>query len=386
MFSKRLRFLFNTWFVSILCSCFHVSYAENNLNEGPVSELEIADSEELLSERSEVITEEAAPDEASANESRDEVVEPPPVSWRERYTLGPGDVLDIRFYGQPELARNGVRIGPDFTISYLQANSVKVANSTINELRALLEKELSKSYRNPRLIITPVELKSKRYTILGKIIDKGVFTLERPITLLEAIAQSRGIEVGLIENNTVEMADMERSFIIRHGEMLDVDFAKLYFEGDLSQNVYLEPQDYIYLASNDSNQYFVFGAVNNPGAQNISRFGGVVTAVTRRTGFADNAWRKRILVIRGSLTEPETFMVNVDKVLQGEEPDFMIGPGDIVYVSSRPWYRVEQILDQAIGTYFESAASAWTNVNVPDIIQKPYIKDINWRNNETPTP
>lgn len=336
-------------------------FAQESALEGPAPEKVISDSVAPL----------------DSNEIVEET-----VSWRERYTLGPGDVVNIRFYGQPDLTRNGVRIAPDGTISYLQVNSLHVADSTIDELRQKLEEALRIAYRNPRLVITPWELKSKRYVILGKVIDKGVFTLERPITLLEAIARSRGIETGLFESNTVELADMERSFIIRNGRPLKVDFSKLYFEGDLSQNVYLEPKDYIYLASNLSSEYFVFGAVNRPGSQGLTHKATVVSAITRREGFSDDAWRSRVLLVRGSLSEPETHMINVKNVLKGIEPDFPIEAGDIIYVHPRPWYKVEQILDHAMVSYLESAASTWTNVNVPDIIQKPFLPYTGWRDEE----
>ena len=85
-------------------------------------------------------------------------------------------MIDIRFYGRGELNRSGVRIAPDGTLSYLQVNSLKVGSKTIDELRFVLEEALVDYYRNPRLIITPRELKSKRYVILGKVVDKGVFT------------------------------------------------------------------------------------------------------------------------------------------------------------------------------------------------------------------
>lgn len=305
-----------------------------------------------------------------------------PVSWRERYTLGPGDVINIRFYGRGALDRPGVRIAPDGTLSYLQVNSLLVDNLTIDELRLTLEKALQDYYRNPRLIITPWELKSKRYVILGKVMDKGVYTLDRPITLLEAIARSRGIETGLFEQSTVEIADMERSFIIRNGERLNVDFAKLYFEGDLSQNVYLEPQDYIFLASNLSNEYYVLGSVAQPGAQGFSNRASVISAVTRREGFTEGSWKKRVLVVRGSLNAPELFVIDVDAILKGLEPDFPLEPGDIVYVNDRPWYKAEQILDTAVQNFLKSATSTWVNQNVPDAIENPWFKRTDWRDAE----
>ncbi|WP_162025801.1 MULTISPECIES: polysaccharide biosynthesis/export family protein [unclassified Lentimonas] len=302
-----------------------------------------------------------------------------PISWRERYTLGPGDVVNIRFYGRGELDRPGVRIAPDGTISYLEVNSLKVNDLTIDELRATLETALKAYHRDPRLIITPWELKSKRYVILGKVMDKGVFTLDRPITLLEAIARSRGIETGLFEQSTVEIADLHRSFIIRNGKRLDVDFVKLYFAGDLSQNVFLEPQDYIYLASNLSSQYFVFGSVANPGSQGFTNRASVISAVTRREGFTEGAWRDRVLVIRGSMSNPELFVVDVKSILAGTQVDFPLEPGDIVYVNDRPWYKAEQILDTAMQNFLRSAAASWTYENIPDAIGSPWFKRTGWR-------
>ena len=304
-------------------------------------------------------------------------------SWRERYTLGPGDMVNIRFYGQAGLDRPGVRIAPDGTLSYLQVNSLEVNEMTIDEMREALEAALVNYYRNPRLIITPWELKSKRYVILGKVIDKGVFTLDRPITLLEAIARSRGIETGLFEQSTVEIADMDRSFIMRGGKRLDVDFSKLYFEGDLSQNVYLEPQDYIFLASNLSNEYYVFGAVAQPGAQGFSNRASIISAVTRREGFTEGSWKRRVLVIRGSLSDPQLFVVDVDAILKGLSPDFLLEPGDIVYVNNRPWYKAEQILDTAIENFVKSATSTWVIENVPDVIGDPWFKRTGWREANT---
>lgn len=304
-------------------------------------------------------------------------------SWRERYTLGPGDMVNIRFYGQAGLDRPGVRIAPDGTLSYLQVNSLEVNEMTIDEMREALEAALVDYYRNPRLIITPWELKSKRYVILGKVIDKGVFTLDRPITLLEAIARSRGIETGLFEQSTVEIADMDRSFIMRGGNRLDVDFSKLYFEGDLSQNVYLEPQDYIFLASNLSNEYYVFGAVAQPGAQGFSNRASIISAVTRREGFTEGSWKRRVLVIRGSLSDPQLFVVDVDAILKGLSPDFLLEPGDIVYVNNRPWYKAEQILDTAIENFVKSATSTWVIENVPDVIGDPWFKRTGWREANT---
>ncbi len=301
-------------------------------------------------------------------------------SWRDRYEVGPGDVINIAFYGASELDRKGIRIAPDGTISYLQANNIYVTDMTIDEVRIAVEKEISKHYKNARLIITPKELKSKRYFILGKVIDKGVFVLDRPITFLEAIARSRGVEMGIFEGRTTELADFERSFIIRNGSKLAVDLFKLYHEGDLSQNVLIEPNDYIYISSNIAGEYYVFGAVNQPGEQGFTIKSTVVSSISRREGFSDEAWRKRVLVIRGSLENPEKIIVDVDAVLKGSEQDVLIEPGDIIYVGSRPWYQAEQIFDKAVTAFIQSATTTWVNRNIPSLINKQIFPDTDWKN------
>ena len=39
-------------------------------------------------------------------------------SWHRRYTLGPGDTLNLSMYDRPDLSRTSVPIAPDGTISY----------------------------------------------------------------------------------------------------------------------------------------------------------------------------------------------------------------------------------------------------------------------------
>lgn len=292
------------------------------------------------------------------------------MSWRDLYLLGPGDVITIRFFGRNGLNRGGIRVAPDGTITYLTARSVYVTGFSIDQARKKLEKALTEQYRNPRLIITPVEVASKRFSILGKVVKKGVYTLDRPMNLVEAIANAGGLETGLFERNTIELADFDRSFLLRDGERLKIDFRSVFLEANLDpkQNVDIEPGDFIYVASNISNDYYVFGEVKNPGVQGLTPGATVTEAITRRGGFAPTAWETRVLVVRGSISNPKVFPVDVTDILAGKKPDFKLQPKDILYVADRPWKKAETLTQLAVRGFISAAASSWVSQNVPPLL------------------
>jgi len=293
------------------------------------------------------------------------------AQWQKKLTLGPGDVLNFVLFDQPELSRKDVPIGPDGRVTFLQAEDVMATGLTIDELRSKFDAELGKYYRNVRTIITPSAYRSKKYYLLGSVVIKGVFPLERPTTMIQAIAGAGGLETGLFEQNTVELADLSHSFVIRQGRRLPVDFEKLFQQGDLTQNIALEPEDYIYFASAAANEIYVVGAVNGPGLMNYTPNATVMAAITARGGFADKAYQSRVLVIRGSLNKPETFIVNMKAILSAESPDFKLQPKDIVFVARRPWARAEEILDSGAMAFIQAALVTWTGQNVGPMISTP---------------
>ena len=295
------------------------------------------------------------------------------AAWQTRYTLGPNDVVSFAFYGRPDLTRIGVLIGPDGRLGYLEAQGVMASGLTLDELREAVTAELAKYYRKPRVVVTPGEFRSKKFYVLGKVVNKGAYTLERPFTVIEAVAQAGGLETGIFQLNTVELADLPRSFLIRNQQRVAVDFEKLFRYGDLSQNILLEPDDYIYFPSSIANEIYVLGSVRSPGAQGLAIDASVVGAVTLGGGFTERAYKQRVLVVRGGLENPERFVINVADILAGKRPDFRLEPRDIVYVSDRPWARVEDLADVAATAFITTMVTVWTGGSIGPLIQHPIV-------------
>jgi protein involved in polysaccharide export with SLBB domain/Mrp family chromosome partitioning ATPase len=297
------------------------------------------------------------------------------AKWQERLTLGPGDAMDISLYGHPDLTRTNIFVGPDGRISYLQVQGLKVEGMTIEELRAKLDEELTKYFNVARTMVVPTAFNSKKYYVLGKVNSKGVYALDRPMTIVEAVARAQGLETGLYERNTIEMADLSRSFLIRNGQRLDVDFEKLFYEGDLTQNITLEPNDFLFFGAAASKEIYVLGQVLNPGPVGFVPDATVITAITDRGGFTDRAYRGRVLVVRGSLTKPETFVINTKQILDASKPDFKLESRDIVYVGQRPWIRAEELLDEATQSFIQGFVTAFSGVKIGPFIKHPIFGD-----------
>ena len=117
----------------------------------------------------------------------------------------------------------------------------------------------------------------------GQSDGQGVYTLDRPLTVIEAIARARGFENGLVDRNIIDLADFQRSFVIRQGKRIPLNFEKLFQEGDLSQNIAIEPEDYFYFPSTNMKEVYVVGEVRLPGpvtyTPDITIIGGIALVV-----------------------------------------------------------------------------------------------------------
>ncbi|HSU54337.1 MAG TPA: SLBB domain-containing protein, partial [Candidatus Dormibacteraeota bacterium] len=286
------------------------------------------------------------------------------AAWQQHLTLGPGDVINLGLFGQPEVTQNEVSIPPDGMLNYLEATNVLATGLTIDELRARMDKQLGEFRRAPRTLITPVSFRSKRYYVLGKVMTKGVYVLDRPITVLEAIARAHGLENGLVDRNIIELADFQRSFLARGGKRFPLDFEKLFEQGDLSQNIPIEPGDYLYFPGTGGKELYVVGEVRLPGVVNYTPETTIMAAISARGGYTERAYKARVLVIRGSLNNPERFAVDTHAILDAKAMDFRLKPRDIIYVNSRPFIRVEELADAAATAFIQALITEWVGVSV----------------------
>jgi polysaccharide export outer membrane protein len=280
------------------------------------------------------------------------------------FRLGPGDQVDLELVGDASSITT-VTVGPDGKIYYYLLPGLDVWGLTLPEARARLNGELKKYIRElPFVSLTLRSTASQRCWILGRISSPGVYTLNGPTSLLEALAQAGGVasssplaslavslSVSPPEGSGSEAADLSRSFLIRQGHFIPVDFQRLLRDGDLSQNVYLQPDDFIFLPSARSAQIHILGAVIRPQSEQMAGALTLVQSIAAAGGAEREACLANVAILRGSLTQPRIAIVAVDAILQGNAPDVRLEPGDIVYVPYTPNRVLNRYVDLILDTF-----------------------------------
>jgi len=273
------------------------------------------------------------------------------------YRVGPGDVLDIEVAERAE-TRAETRVMPDGVLYYDVAPGINVKGKTIREISNALAEALDGDYVQPVVSVNVAEAGSQRFWILGQVREPGVFPLRKPTTLIDAISQSGGMltsQAGF-EVQDQDVVDLERAILIRDSGLVPVDFEALVENGDMSQNVYIRPGDYIYLPSVQPRSVYVLGSVRTPGPVLYESGATMLTALAAAGGPRAEAIVTKALVIRGGTRDPEVAVVDVRGLMRGRSPDVRLEGGDIVWVPRSPWTNLRNYVEAVLVTAGQAIA------------------------------
>lgn len=108
------------------------------------------------------------------------------------YRIGPDDTLDIVVFQVPELSRTvQVDAGGQFTLPVVGV--VNAAGRTADELSQWLRDRLEGGYlRDPQVTVLVKQAASQRVTVDGAVVKPGIYPLNGPTSLLQAIALANG--------------------------------------------------------------------------------------------------------------------------------------------------------------------------------------------------
>lgn len=242
------------------------------------------------------------------------------------YRLGSGDRLAINVFGEPGMDKLLVQIDGAGEIQLPMIERVQTAGMSLSELQTLLKMEYTKHFMDPWVVVELQDPLSRPLYLLGEFNQPGVVHMTSDMNLIQALGAGRGLS---------DKAYTRGARLIRDQSVVAVDINALLNRGRMDQNIWLEPEDTLFVPGLDDLRIFVLGAVIQPGAKDVTN--GALTladAVARSGGpVRGEANLEEVRVIRThSPVSGELFVVDFNRIVDGLAIDMPLQPGDIVYL------------------------------------------------------
>ncbi len=242
------------------------------------------------------------------------------------YRLGSGDRLAINVFGESGMDNLIVQVDGAGEIQLPMVERVEAAGLSLNELQARLKEEYAAHFIEPWVVVQLHEPLSRPLYLLGEFNRPGIVHMTSDMNLIQALGAGDGLS---------DRAYTRGARLIRDNQIAAVDINSLLNRGRMDQNIWLQPNDTIFVPGLDDLRIFVFGAVSQPGAQDVTNGPLTLADAIARSGGPRPAQAnlEEIRVIRThSPVYGELFVVDLTRILDGLAPDMPLEPGDIVYL------------------------------------------------------
>ncbi len=160
----------------------------------------------------------------------------------QEYRIQPGDLLDIKFFYNPEL-NEAVTVRPDGRIALQLVKEIDAAGKTPAELTDFLTGKYAPQIKNPEITVLVRTFSTQKVYVDGEVFKAGLIALTEPMTVLQAIAQAGGFK---------ETAKRSEVILIRKGAdnkriTMTMNMENAIDGTDRAQDLLLMPYDVVYI-------------------------------------------------------------------------------------------------------------------------------------------
>jgi polysaccharide biosynthesis/export protein len=263
--------------------------------------------------------------------------------------ISPDDQLEIFVMDVPELSRQ-YRVSPAGLIAVpLLKEPITAAGMTTEQLAQTIRQKLQDAgmVNDPHVTAQVTNSRSHSITIGGAVKNPQIFPVLSRTTLLDAISQAGGLATDASETAIVARGDLSSRMAapqkagaagdgLPAGRTVKVDLKRLMEEGDPSMNLVLYPGDRVTVQR--AGVVYVVGAVNRAGGFVLANEGDQLTvlkAIALAQSIKSTAMPKKSVIIRKNANVPggtEQIHLDLNKILEGHEPDQRLIANDILFV------------------------------------------------------
>jgi polysaccharide biosynthesis/export protein len=159
------------------------------------------------------------------------------------YVIGPGDMLQVYVFRNPELTVN-LPVRPDGKISTPLVEDMVAVGKTPSRLARDIEKALSQYVKTPQVnvIVTQPQSAFSQVKIVGQVQHPQSLAFHEGMTILDVVLASGGLSEFAAGNRAV----LDR-LVDGKEQKIKVRVDKLINDGDMTQNLPLRPGDTLFI-------------------------------------------------------------------------------------------------------------------------------------------
>lgn len=292
------------------------------------------------------------------------------IQGMKNYLLGPGDVLDIRVFGQPDLT-SSVQVDSDGNLSSLPflETPIKAKCRSDKDVQKDITAAYSKFINNPQVSVRVIERNSRQpATVFGAVRQPTRVEMKRKVRLNELMAVSGGFTERA--SGTIQILHTEPLMCPEAGEEAEaapIDGTKIPLQivkisdlrsGKSEANPIIRPGDYVLVT--EAEPVYITGAVMAPGGIFMRDQLMLSRALAMVGGTRKEAKLSDVRVFRqvAGTANQEVIHIDVNAIKKNQKPDFLLQAYDVVEVSEAGMFSSSRIGSTLMGAITGGLSSA----------------------------
>ena len=286
------------------------------------------------------------------------------------YLLGPGDVLEVRVFGQPDLSST-VQIDSDGNLSSLPFLETPIPAKCRTEKQ--VQKDIATAYakfiNNPQVSVRISERNSRQpATVFGAVRQPTRVEMKRKVRLNELMAVSGGFTERA--SGTIQILHTEPLMCPEPGEealAAPIDGTKIPLQivkigdlrsGNVAANPVIRPGDYVLVT--EAEPVYITGSVVSPSGVFLRENLTLSRALAMVGGTRKEAKNSDIRIYRQKPGESEQEIIHVDyaAIKKNEKPDVTLMPYDVIEVPEANAFSSQRIATTLLGAVTAGATGA----------------------------
>lgn len=299
-------------------------------------------------------------------------VSAPEAAGVKKYLLGPGDVLDLRVYNEPQF--NGLLVVDDegkVAVPFVDEPMTAQCRND-REVKADIVKALEKFLKRPQVSLRVTDMKSRPAAVVyGAVRNPTAFDMRRRVRLIELLSRSGSVteqasgDVQIFHTEEPMCPEPEDLVMLSSMKKTDDAVALPYSvykiedvkNGLKESNPVIWPGDIVLVQ--EARPIYVTGAVVQPSPLYLRQNLTLSLAIAQVGGARKGAKTDQVRIIRkkeGALN-PDILVFNLDDIKKQKKPDVALMPYDVIDVSDGSPWNLKNLPQTLLGLATQSAGS-----------------------------